>query len=401
MTLYDQLCRRSNLVSSYRLIYNKKSQDKKKRGKDINGLTLFQYHKTYPQRITKLIKKLEGEKYTTGALRGFYRQKREKKSKRLIGIATVDDRIVQKTILQLISPLVTPHLKNGVSFGSISRGKIKESDDDRDPVGIKGAMTNLINAVSLKNFWVFKSDIESFYDRIPKARMHKKLTEIVTDPSMKKILKEIIYSKWGNPEIFTDDHQVDNKVGIAQGPPLSTMLSNIYLIEFDMKMKAKYGLNFSRYADDFIVLCKTEEKANEAKRFAKSILKTEKLNLSPDPSKTLVTSLKKNHLIFLGLKITRHKITFKKTEEEIKLRLEKILNGNESKQDKTLKANQYTRGIFESYKNYHCEKFFKDINSMIRSKRKMNIFSGLKLLDLTKLRPIRPMETWESYFRKE
>src|SRR5271155_3307678 len=96
MSLYEQLCQREILLLSWYSIYKKKSEDKKKRGKDINGLTLHEYQKNHSERIDQLLKELKEKSFTTAPLKGFYRTKPGKKTKRLIGIAAINDRIAQK-----------------------------------------------------------------------------------------------------------------------------------------------------------------------------------------------------------------------------------------------------------------------------------------------------------------
>lgn len=398
MSLYEQLCQREILLASWYSIYKKKSKDKKKRGKDINGLTLYEYQKNHSERIDQLLRELNEKSFTTAPLKGFYRTKPGKKTKRLIGIAAINDRIVQKAILTIITSSVMPHLKNGVSFGCVSKGRIRDSDEV-EPVGIKGAMTHFVKAVSQKRYWVFKSDIESFYDAIPKERIYKKIIELLPDASLNEILKEFIFFRWGNPEeIFDTDHVSNEKIGIAQGPPLSPIFSNIYLIHFDKEMKTRYGENFIRYADDFIIICKIEDEAKVAKEIATKLLDIEKLKLSPDISKTLIMSLKTEPLIFLGLKVTRQKIVSKKAPGEIKSHLNNLLTGNLNIKSKIINANQYLQGIFQSLKNYHCQKIFEEINAIIINKRKIKIYSSLKTIDLLKIKPIISIEIWDSYF---
>lgn len=397
MTLYDQLQNDSLLLSSWGLIYRKKSKDKRRRGKDIKGLSLSDYKKNHLERISLLAYKLKTNTYVSGELKGFLKEKTIKKTKRLIGIAEVDDRIVQKSILTLINPSIIPLLINGVSFGAISRGKIRD-DDEEEAHGIHGAIVHLEDAVKNKNFWVFKSDIESFYDKIPKKKLYEKILKLLPDASLGLLLKEIIYAKWGNEDIFTEYPMPNNKIGIAQGPPLSPMMSNIFLIDFDCSMKKIYGKRYIRYADDFVVITKSEKEALIAKKNAINFLRIEDLDLSKNPQKTTVTNIAVNPIIFLGLKITSAKITAK-DEKQILAKVQTYLDEKGNVKSKILKVNNYTRGILESYKRYHSDSLFKKINQKISHKRRLNKYGALKLLIIDKKLQVVSEQEWVAYFK--
>src|SRR5258706_1472578 len=183
MSLYNSLCDKKLLLTSWQSIYRKKSKNKKKQGKDIYGLTIAAYKLEYLKRIDNLLQNLKAQTYKTSKIKGFLKSKPGKTAKRLIGIAAINDRILQKAILRIITPYILPKIKNSVSFGAISMGKIRDTDK-KEHLGIRGAMGHLVNAVSSKNYWVFKSDIESFYDTIPKRRLLNKVVKLLPDPSL-------------------------------------------------------------------------------------------------------------------------------------------------------------------------------------------------------------------------
>lgn len=371
------------------------------KGADANGLTLFEYNKNYDTRIIDLLKSLTDGKYKTGILKGFPKSKPGKKTKRLIGISLVNDRIVQKAILFTINPYIMPFLQNGVSFGCISKKGIVRSQFKKEAFGIQGACANLITGIENENFWIFKSDIISFYDSIPKVKLYKKVISLLPDNSLDKLIKDIIYARWWKEsEAFKELPIPDNHIGIAQGPPLSPAFSNIYLIEFDRAMKDIYGTNYIRYADDFIVMTKSEVSAHEAKKIAEKLLLKEKLRLSPEESKTKIVNLKKDQLVFLGLKFTRHKI-YAKNHGEIILKTDKILGDRSlGEKEKVKKFNNFTKGIFGAYNAYHSEKLFTEINKKVEwlhKKKKMGYLS----LFLGKMKPIISEEKWTLYFQKK
>lgn len=144
--------------------------------------------------------------------------------------------------------------------------------------------------------WVLETDIKSFFDRIDRERMISKLAERIADGSFLRLVRLILGSG-----VLGEVAEEDTR-GIPQGSPLSPILANVFLAEFDRKVGKRHAL--ARYADDGVVLCTTEEEARTARDEVETALREEGLAMKPE--KTRVVPLAAG-VEFLGYRITAWK----------------------------------------------------------------------------------------------
>jgi len=145
--------------------------------------------------------------------------------------------------------------------------------------------------------WVMETDIESFFDTIPRERLMDKLAARIADGSFLRLVRSIIWSG------VLGERTESEGVGVAQGSPLSPLLANIHLAEFDRKVGAHCSL--VRYADDMVVVSRTKEEAEAAREKVEAALKDEGLKMKP--RKTRVVRLEAG-VEFLGYRITGWKV---------------------------------------------------------------------------------------------
>ena len=115
--------------------------------------------------------------------------------------------------------------------------------------------------------WVMETDIQSFFDTLPRERLMDKLAARIADGSFLRLVRSIVRSGVLGEEAGTDD------TGVAQGSPLSPLLANVYLAEFDRKVGAHHSV--VRYSDDLVVVCRTEKGAQEARKEVEEALAEE------------------------------------------------------------------------------------------------------------------------------
>ena len=144
--------------------------------------------------------------------------------------------------------------------------------------------------------WVVDADIERYFDSICHFRMARDLLAIVPDPDLERILW-----KWLRGIIRGRGHDYALTRGVAQGSPLSPLLANLYLDPFD-EWIADNGFHHVRYADDFVVLCRSERRANEALRAVRSHLGFRGLRLNR--RKTRITHFDRGFR-FLGYRFVK------------------------------------------------------------------------------------------------
>lgn len=190
---------------------------------------------------------------------------------RIIAVPTVEDRIVQRCILNFLLKGDRLKVLNPVSHGFIK-------DVNR---GVPSAVNEAKKYRKL-GLWVLKTDISSFFDRINRDLLFQKIDKKLNKTSIFHLLKAALSS-----EINTEDPEIQKIVqgngivvdeGIRQGMPLSPLISNFVLKEFDAAVQ-KRRLRMVRYADDLILFCKDESACKDAYRFVETELQKIRLGV--------------------------------------------------------------------------------------------------------------------------
>jgi RNA-directed DNA polymerase len=188
--------------------------------------------------------------------------------KRLLGIPTVMDRMLQQAIQQVLSEVYEPEF-SWFSFG-FRTGKSAHQAVKQALLYINSGYQHIIDL-----------DLKTFFDVVNHDILMSLLQRKVTDPVVMKLIRKFLQSG-----IMIDGMVHPRESGTPQGSPLSPLLSNIILNEFDKEL-AKRGLRFVRYADDCSIFVKSER---AARRVLISITKflEGKLKLKVNPEKTKI-----------------------------------------------------------------------------------------------------------------
>ena len=141
--------------------------------------------------------------------------------------------------------------------------------------------------------WVVDADIKGYFDSIPHERLMEEVEREVADGSVLKLLRK--YLKAGVMEgiEFTEPEE-----GTPQGAVISPLLANLYLDALDHLM-AQEGFQMIRYADDFVILCRSREEAERALEKVKAFMEERELTLHPTKTR-LVDAMQKGGFDFLG-----------------------------------------------------------------------------------------------------
>ena len=160
-----------------------------------------------------------------------------------------------------------------------------------------------------KRPYALEGDIIKFFDTIDVFNLlNNYVFPELKDNTLNQLIVNGLNSEIGNANELTDEQLIvfSNDGGIPQGSSLSPLLSNVYLSKFDKEL-IKKGFGLVRYADDFIVMCRSEEEALEANQLCKSILEDDlKLKIHPldntDPkSKCKIVQVTQKHITFLSI----------------------------------------------------------------------------------------------------
>lgn len=197
---------------------------------------------------------------------------------RKLGIPTVVDRMIQQAITQVLSPIVEP------TFSEYSYGF-------RPKRNCEMAIIKVLDTLNDGYDWIVDIDLENFFDKVPQDKLMSYVHEIINDGDTESLIRKYLVAG-----VMVDGVKQETKVGTPQGGNLSPLLSNILLDKLDKELETR-GLNFARYADDCLILVKSE---SSAKRVMHSITKwiERKLGLTVNMSKTKIT--RPDNLKFLG-----------------------------------------------------------------------------------------------------
>lgn len=269
VSYYENICDKSNLKAAWKKLQKRPSSV------GIDEVTIADFRIDLDENLQKLSDSLKSGDHKPLKLKPHLLAKPEG-GYRVLRIPAVKDRIVQRAILNEISePLdkVYDINKNGVSFAYVDGG------------GVQAAATEVIKLWKQGYNFVYKADIEKFFDNVNKDILLKLIRDgLKPDNTLMALIKDYLYCEVeNNARVKAYDPKVYHPkplLGVAQGSPLSPFFANIYLAAFDKAVK-KAGYKMVRYADDLLILTKTLAEAEAAHDFVVTELRRLKLVVHP------------------------------------------------------------------------------------------------------------------------
>ena len=202
-------------------------------------------------------------------------------AKRPLGIPTVMDRVCQQALRQVLEPIFEPTFSE-TSFGF------------RPKRSAHLAMRRIWGQLQAGGRWIVDADIADFFGTISHDRLVALVAERVADGKVLGLIRQILTAG-----ALRDGVYESTVAGTPQGGVISPLLSNIYLHVFDEWME-RAGFQVTRYADDWLAVCRTREEAERALASARAVL--EELGLRIHPEKTKIVHVTQG-FEFLGYKI--------------------------------------------------------------------------------------------------
>jgi len=238
--------------------------------------------------IEKLQAALRGHRYQFAPVRVVEIPK-PKGGTRPLGIATVEDRVVQTAMKLVLEPIFE------ADFHDCSYGYRPKRDAKQASLAIREDLYN--------HAWgVVEIDFQSYFTSIPHGKLMKLITKRIADGSMLKLMKQTLkVGRWDKGQV------VPTRIGVSQGSPISPLYSNIYLNLIDQLWHSrgypvKLGATLHRYADDALLVCR--KSARPALAAFEAIATRMDLTLNRD--KTRETRLTEG-FDFLGMQFVKRK----------------------------------------------------------------------------------------------
>jgi RNA-directed DNA polymerase len=215
-----------------------------------------------------------------------------------LGIPTVRDRVVQTALLHVLEPIFD------VTFSKYSYGF-------RKGLGCHHALERVEALLNEGYVYIVDADLKSYFDTIPKDRLLNRVRERVSDSGVLGLVEQFLeqgvmdgLSEW-TPE-----------TGTPQGAVISPLLANLYLNPLD-HLLAEAGFAMIRYADDFVIMCRSREDADRA--LGKVQQWVEENGLTLHPTKTKIVDARTEGFDFLGYTF-RGKLRLPRKKSLVKLK---------------------------------------------------------------------------------
>lgn len=197
---------------------------------------------------------------------------------RKLGIPTVIDRVIEQAITQILTPIFDP-IFNENSYGFRPNRRCEQ------------AITKLLGLFNNGYVWIVDIDLEKFFDNVPQDKLMSYVGRVIKDGDTESLIRK--YLKAG---VMNKGRYEATELGTPQGGNLSPLLSNIMLNELDNEIDRR-RLNFTRYADDVVIVVKSKAAATRVMYSITEWIKR-KLGLKVNAEKTKVTTPTK--LKYLG-----------------------------------------------------------------------------------------------------
>ena len=255
----------------------KKLNKSNKTSRDASNVSIKEFESNIHKHITEISKQLHEGSYTFGKVKGVAIKKKDG-SPRPLRVPQIKDRLVHKALAIEFEELLSSkfNLKNDVSF-AYQKG-----------IGIVDAIVQMCSYYNQGYTIILEADIKKFFPSVNSEQLLNKVEDALPDTSVNDLFRSAVTQEISNIQELRnrkvyEEHFENSESGIPQGNALSPLLANIWLADFDQRMILE-GFKMVRYADDFIIMCKTKGMASRAYEIAHEELTT-KLGLHLYPLK--------------------------------------------------------------------------------------------------------------------
>ena len=357
MELLEKILEKENLNKAYKHVKANKGAP------GVDGVTVDEAYESITQNKEKWLHQIRKRTYKPQPVRRVQIPKENGKMRNL-GIPTVFDRIIQQAIVQVLSPIFEEQFSE-TSYG-FRPGRCCEN-----------AVIKALEYLNDGYEWIVDIDLERFFDTVDQDRLINIIMRTIKDGNVVSLIR-----KYLSAGVMDKGVTKVTEKGTPQGGNLSPLLSNIMLNELDKELEAR-GLRFVRYADDCVILVKSEKAAN---RVLETITKyiEKKLGLKVNAEKSKVTRpTKTKYLGFSFWKDTKGKWKPKphlKSYQKIKRKLKQLTcrRISISLDERIKQINYAVRGWVNYFRIANMKNAIQEIDKHLRTRVRVIIWKQWK-----------------------
>lgn len=303
MELLEKILSKQNLNLAYKQVYKNKGTS------GVDGITVDELFSYIKENKEEILWKIRNRKYKPLPVRRVYIPKENGKLRKL-GIPSVIDRVLQQAIVQVLTSIYEEQFSDN-SYGF------------RPNRCCEQAVIKALECFNDGYDWIVDIDLQSFFDEVNQDKLMAIIHRTIKDDDVISLIRKFLQSGVMEKGVIQE-----TKKGTPQGGNLSPLLSNIMLNELDEELERR-GLNFVRYADDCLIMVRSEKAANRVMESITTFI-TKKLGLKVNLEKSKIA--RPNQIKYLGFgfykKINQNKWRPKphiKSVQKFKTKLRDIL----------------------------------------------------------------------------
>jgi len=295
--LLDKALRKENVLAAYKRVVRNGGAP------GVDGMTVDDLMPWCREHWSRVREELLSDRYRPQPVRRVEIPKPGGKGKRMLGIPTVLDRMIQQSLLQVLQPIFDP------TFSDDSYGF-------RPGRSAHQAVQRAREHMAAGHRWVVDLDLEKFFDRVNHDVLMSRVVRRVKDKRVLRLIRRYLQAGMMASGVVSPRRE-----GTPQGGPLSPLLSNVLLDELDKELERR-GHRFARYADDCNVYVRSEAAGERVMASLERFL-SKRLRLRINRDKSAVARPWKRK--FLGYSVTMHKEPKLKVSKESIERLKNSL----------------------------------------------------------------------------
>jgi len=358
MELLEKVLSKDNMNLAYKQVY------KNKGASGVDGVTVEELYAYIKKHKEEILWQIRNRKYKPQPVKRVLIPKENGKMRKL-GIPCVIDRVIQQAIVQVLTPIYEEIFSDN-SYGF------------RPNRSCEMAVIKALEIFNDGYDWIVDIDLQSFFDEVNQDKLIGIVRRTIKDGNLVSLIGKFLHSG-----VMEEGVIQETKKGTPQGGNLSPLLSNIMLNELDKELEAR-GLNFVRYADDCLIMVKSEKAANRVMKSITTFI-TKKLELKVNVEKSKVA--RPNDIKYLGFGFYRkfNQNTWRpkphiKSIQKFKTKLRDILSRSRSISidERFLKLKQLIYGWVNYFKIADMKGILKSIDENIRRKMRVIIWKQWK-----------------------